>query len=141
MGAVVTRLEDWPERLRNAIERAVSEPFEYGSPDCATWVGTAIEAMTGEAPTAPYRGRYETEIGWKRLINAELGGSLEAGWTILLGEPVAPAFASRGDVVMIEHDGAMACGLVDLSGERVACVGLDGLEYLPLSSAYTAWKV
>lgn len=143
MGQGRMRREDWPARLGEAIDRARSEPFEYGSHDCALWVGKAIAAMTGDDPTAPYRGRYTTEIGWKRLVTAELGegASFEAGWTRLLGEPVPVARASRGDVVMIEVDGERAVGVVDLSGERVACVSLDGLEFVPLSLAVVCWKV
>lgn len=139
----VTRREDWPARLGEAIDAARVEPFEYGRHDCALWVGTAIEAITGEDPTAPYRGRYTTEIGWKRLVTAELGegATFEAGWTRLLGEPVPVAMAGRGDVVMIDQEGERAVGVVDLSGERVACVSLDGIEFVPLSLAVTAWKV
>lgn len=139
----MTRREDWPARLLEQIEAAAAEPFVWGSWDCGQWVGKVCEAMslTGHNPMEPWRGRYTTELGMRRILARDFGGDLVAFWTSVLGEPVELLTAGRGDAVVVEHDGDQASGIIDTSGERIAVLTLDGLEYLPLTAARAAWRL
>jgi hypothetical protein len=135
------RLEDWPARLLAVIDGAAARPFEWGRWDCGQFVGAAIEATTGANPVDQLAGRYTTETGMRRILTRDYDGSLQAFWSAQLGAPVPVTMAGRGDIVVVDHDGTQASGVVDLSGERVATLGLDGLEFLPIASAVAAWKV
>jgi hypothetical protein len=115
--------------------------FEWGRLDCLLFVADCIQAMTGEDLAAGIRGRYTTEVGSKRVLTSDLGGSLTAALTGKLGDPVPIPFSGRGDVVLVMVDGVEAAGVIDLSGERVAVLTLDGLESIPVSAARLAWKV
>jgi len=135
------RVENWPRHLQEFIETAASRPFEWGTFDCVQFVGEALDAMTGINPVENWRGRYTTETGAQRIINRDYGGSLTHGWTKILGDPIPVSRAGRGDVVVVETDGVKATGIVDLTGERVACLSIDGLEFVPISAAVSAWKI
>jgi hypothetical protein len=135
------RYEDWPGRLLAVIDAAQVREFVWGEWDCGQFVGACVEAMTGNNPVTSLRATYTTETGMKRILTRDYDGSLMAFWSAQLGAPVRVTMAGRGDIVVVEHDGTQASGVVDLSGERVACLGLDGLEYLPITSAVAAWKV
>lgn len=137
----MTRREDWPARLQAQLASAEARPFVWGEHDCCQWVGACIEACTGANPVAEWAGRCTTDAGAYRILAKHFGGSLESGWTKLLGAPVVPLTAMRGDVCLVQIDDQPACGVVDLSGERIACLSLDGLEYVPLTAAVAAWRV
>ena len=57
------RLEDWPERLAEAIEAANERPFSWGRHDCCLFACDAVMAMTGVDPAKPFRGKYKTKRG------------------------------------------------------------------------------
>ena len=135
------RFEDWPARLLAVIDGAAARPFEWGAWDCGAFVGACIEAQTGANPVAQLAGRYTTETGMKRILTRDYDGSLRGFWSAQLGAPILPTMAGRGDIVVVEVEGVQASGVVDLSGERVACLGLDGLEFVPIALAVAAWKV
>jgi hypothetical protein len=137
------RVENWPSRLNDVIQAAEGRPFSWGDWDCGAFVGACVEAVTGSNPMQPFAGQWDSETGMLRALAAGYGGSLEQFWTAALGgDPVPVVMAGRGDVVLVQDDdGVTASGIVDLSGERVACLSLDGLEFARLSAAIAAWKV
>lgn len=135
------RKEHWPSHLQTFLDYARTREFAWGDFDCCQFAGLAVEAQTGSNPIADARGRYGTAVGAQRVLRNSFGGSLRSGWTQVLGEPIPPALAQRGDVVLVEVDGVEAIGVVDLTGERVAVLTLDGLEYVTLSAALAAWRV
>jgi hypothetical protein len=135
------RYENWPCRLQILLDAAREQEFSWGTLDCCQWAGLAVEAQTGVNPIAHIRGKYRTAIGAKRVLNRDFGGSLRAGVTLSMGDPVPPLMAGRGDLVLVDLDGTECVGVVDLSGERIAAIGLHGLEFVPLTAAVAAWKV
>jgi len=140
----MTRYEDWPRRLDDFLQAASERPFSWGERDCCTLAADAVQAMTGDDPYTLWRGKYKSARGAARIV-AKAGG-LVGLWTQLLGQPVAPLMARRGDVVVV---GGVACapgwseaaGVVDLTGMWIACAGPAGLVSLPLSAAVAAWRV
>lgn len=129
------RLEDWPERLAAYVDAHRDTPFRWGQNDCATFAAGAVEAITGHPMEVPI---VESAQDYARFV-ADLG-ALREHVTDHLGEPLAsPAFAQRGDVVLLLVDGRDSLGVC--IGAQVAAPGPTGLLVVPLSRASTAWRV
>lgn len=131
------RREDWTARLNAVIESAREKLFKWGQHDCCLFVADCIQEMTDEDVAAEVRGRYTTEGGANRLLR-RLGGIEVFVDTIFNASPAVAA--RRGDVVLLDVQGS-PLGIIDLSGRRVAAVGPNGLQFLPLILVKKAWKV
>lgn len=129
------RLEDWPERLAAYVDAHRDTPFRWGQNDCATFAAGAVEAITGHPMEVP---TVESAADYARFVASS--GALGEHVTDHLGEPLAsPAFAQRGDVVLLLVDGRDSLGVC--IGAQVAAPGPTGLLVVPLSRASTAWRV
>jgi hypothetical protein len=134
------RYLDWPQRLAETVEAARTRTFEFGSFDCALFAADCVLAITGTDYAAPFRG-YESKTAAYRIITEH--GSLTGLLTSLLGEPIEPAFARRGDVVLAEIP------VVDGEGESVGvCLGVScafpkdtGLVLHSRAVAKLAWRI
>lgn len=131
------RLARWPELLATFVARRSNTPFEWGRSDCCLFVADAVEAMTGSDPVAQWRGFYSSERGAARLMRNN--GGVEGFATRILGAPVSPLMAQRGDVVLI--DTPTGVGLAICLGNTLAAQGKDGIEYFDFSKAKMAWHV
>ncbi|MCA3194500.1 MAG: hypothetical protein INH12_31060 [Cupriavidus sp.] len=131
------RLHDWPERLAAFIEARRERAFSWGESDCCLFVCDGIEAMTGTDPGERWRGLYQSERGARRVLRDNGGVSGLA--TLILGHPVPPALAGRGDVVVIDTPAGEALALC--VGANIAAQGEWGLEFHPSSAARASWKV
>lgn len=134
----MARREDWPLRLNAAIEAARERPFSWGKQDCCMFAAGVVRDLTGKDLAAPFRDAYagRDEAG---LLLAELGG-VEALATAFLGEPLpGPAFAQRGDVVMVQTDEGPALGICD--GAAAWFPGPRGLVHRPMGDWRKAWRV
>ncbi|NUA26101.1 DUF6950 family protein [Cupriavidus basilensis] len=130
------RLEDWPTRLAEFIEARHERAFSWGGSDCCLFVCDAIEAMTGTDPGSRWRGIYSSEKGARRVLRDNDGVAGIA--TLVLGLPVPPALAGRGDVVLIDTPHGEALGIC--LGAQVAAQGPDGIAFMAIGSAKAAWK-
>jgi hypothetical protein len=134
-----TRVEDWQERLAAFVESVRDVPFEWSVNDCVTLAAGAVEAVAGFDPMAHHRGSYR-DARTARLLIARSGG-LEA---LVLGcgcfREATPAFASRGDVVLVEdesgEDSLRVCLGVELIGP-----GEFGLSFDKNSSIKKVFKL
>jgi hypothetical protein len=133
----MNRLSDWPERLADFIEARRERGFSWGETDCCLFVCDGIEATTGTDLGARWRGLYQSEKGARRVLRDNGGVSGLA--TALLGPPVPPALAGRGDVVLIDTPGGEALALC--IGTSIAAQGLSGIEFHPTSAAKAVWKI
>ena len=131
------RRQDWPERLFAHIEAARGVPFAFGAHDCCLWAADAVLAMTDADPIEDIRGQWADEVSALRLLKER--GGVEAMVTEYLGDPIAPAFAQRGDVVLHTMSGRDSLGVC--VGDRFAAVADVGIEYVPMSAALKAWRV
>jgi hypothetical protein len=127
------RFQDWPKRLDAAIEDARKKSFAWGGHDCALFAADVVKAITGEDFAAPWRGRYESAVQAMRRLRPH--GGLPGLVTQLLGEPVKPEQARRGDVVL--KSGALGICL----GAKCAFTGLDGLVFVTLKECELVWHV
>jgi hypothetical protein len=130
------RLRDWQTRFSDFGKARASMPFVWGSNDCCSFAAAGVEAMTGSNPMADV-APYDSEMGALRRI-AEAGG-LEALAIQHLGDPVAPAFAGVGDVVLAVNEGREVLGICN--GTSVIGPGAAGLLVLDMDTALAAWKI
>ncbi|MEN9806089.1 MAG: hypothetical protein RL756_597 [Pseudomonadota bacterium] len=128
------RLKDWPERLAAFMDERRSMPFGWVTNDCSTFAADAVAAMTGECLQIPAADSPEA---YARLIRDH--GTLREMAEALLGEPIHPAYAQRGDVVLLVMDERETLGVC--VGAKIAGPGTDGLVLAPMSMAVAAWRI
>ncbi len=114
---MIERYPDWETRLSSWIGAHQDAVFEWGKNDCALFAGGAVAAITGFDATAPFRGRYTTKTGAARALIRYGAGTLEATFDSHLPQ-TAPAFARRGDVVLLPKKTGDAVGI---------CIGADAV--------------
>lgn len=130
------RRKDWEQRLVAAVE--ATPAFAWGAHDCCRFAARVVEAITGEDPARFHAGLGADAKEAQQLVHA--GGGLQALVTAALGEPIEPARAWRGDVMLVDCIGhRQTVGIC--MGARVACQGADGVVYLPRHRAVAAWRV
>lgn len=92
------RVSDWETKFNDYIDAHRDAEFQYGALDCARFVCGAVECITGRDLYAPYRNRYNTEIGAARALKRFGQGDLEATFAAQFDDrPIA--YAQRGDIV------------------------------------------
>jgi len=133
------RQEDWPERLAEKIATLRAQPFAWGRHDCCTFAMDCIEAITGEDPMAAFRGRYDDPVSATAVLKSIGKGSLYATLRGVFGNPVPPAQARRGDLVLFKQ--ASGPSVLICAGDRALGPGEAGLLDLPTLSAKYAFKV
>jgi hypothetical protein len=131
------RLVDWQLRYAAFMQERAAMPFAWGVNDCALFAADCVLAITGRDPAAALRGTYDDALGAARRIE-ELGG-LQAAASAALGEPVAPGFASVGDVVLAMNEGREL--LMVCNGTSAIGPAEGGAAALGMESAIVAWKV
>lgn len=138
----ITRLPEWENLLKAAIDAARAQSFEWGKFDCALAACDLIAAMTGTDPGAPYRGRYKDEAGALAIAGGELLGffsAIAAGCGFPL---VPPMLAHHGDLVLRKSVGAFpALGIVGPDGRFALCAGEKGLARVRMKHWIRAWRV
>jgi hypothetical protein len=98
--------------------------------------------MTGDDTTSEFKGPYKTKKEAYEFLKKIGYEGLAAIPNKLLGPPLpSPAYAGRGDGVLIVVDGEEALGIIDLSGRRAVSVDLNGLRFYEMKYVVTAWKV
>lgn len=130
------RLPDWEPRLHAYLAGVMRAPFAWGSHDCALFVGSAVEALTGVDPAAAYRGGYSTETGARLALKRHGKTTLVATFDAAFGASVAPAFAGRGDIILTTDSNAGVC-----MGGFAYLVGDVGLVKVNRSDWSRAWTI
>lgn len=143
MIAPLHRRADWPERLAAVIQAAHGRLFCWSERNCAFFAADAVRAMTGWDAAARVRGRMRTRRGAMAALArygaadvAALMAKVAAG----RGLPeIAPGFAQRGDVVLVETERGPALGIC--TGRHAAVPGRNGLVFNDMRAALKAWRV
>lgn len=131
------RRETWDTELMMYIHAVESTPFAWGEFDCVTFAAGCVEAMTGNDLMATIRGSYQNERGARRLLSSF--GGLRAAISSVLGEPISPLLARRGDVVTANgpHGETTAVCI----GARYIMTGTHDLVTGSMAGAIAAWRV
>lgn len=134
----MVRRDDWEARLHDYIAGLGGATFRWGKLDCALFSAGAVLAMTGVDPAAQYRGHYSTARGSVRALRKWGAGTLPATIDALF-PVIAPAFARRGDLVMV-GDAVGVCFGADalFVGEENGAAGLVRFGRAQWSKA---WRV
>lgn len=132
----MNRVPNWPRQLQQTLQAAREAAFSWGENDCCLFAANCCQAICGVDPAAPYRGRYRTEVGAKRVL-ANTHGSLEAAWDACFERVPVPQ-AMRGDVVLFESDFGRCIGVVWSGG--IWCVTEDGATR-SRAEPLIAWRV
>ncbi len=133
---MMTRYNDWPERLATFIEARRPRAFSWGQQDCVLFAADAVKEMTGVDLAEGHRG-YSTAKGAAARVE-EAGGMRELVASRLPEKH--PGLAQRGDVVLVEVDGRESFGVV--AGNGYWCgPGIDGLVFRPMAEVVAAFEV
>ncbi len=135
MQPILTRIDNWDAAFHAVLDDWAAAPFEYGSRDCALLAADVVLALTGTDFGAPFRGRYRSAAGSVRALRLYGAGDLPATLTAALGAPVHPAFAGRGDIVMLGGNAGVC------TGGQSLFVGDAGLEARATADCQMAWRV
>lgn len=127
---------DWAPRLNAYIigvqkQVAIGMAVDWGTNDCCTFLAGGVMAQTGFDPFEPYRGRYKTALGAKRILKRIGGGNLQTALEQAFGDPKAPAMAQRGDAGLLGD----ACGII--LGAQTLFLTSGGLT--PLKTVNLDW--
>jgi len=130
------RVDGWEQALYDYIEQSKDAVFTWGSTDCALWVATFVDSITGSHLADDWRGLYDTEEGAAALM-AERGFANAEAIADAALTPKNIRRAMRGDVVLL-HNGAL--GLCD--GRRCHFLTPDhGLVSVLTINCKKAWSV
>lgn len=134
------RRPDWPLLLEVYLDRARDTPFAWGLHDCATfaigWVELAREDLKPAEDLFTMLG-YNSASGALDAMGGRDLATIVDGWGYLT--QVQPAFAQRGDLVLVETGGRLSLGVC--AGDVAAGPGTVGLELLPMTAVHAAWRV
>lgn len=146
----MARKSDWEQALADYLAAATESPYRYGHHDCLLHPANAILAVTGTDLGKGHRGRYASARAARRYLNS-LGFRSPSEMLDSLLEDKPPAFAQRGDIVLISRDNpifvkrpAWDVPAVCTGGEAVVVGehgGRTGLIAIPRSEWTKAWKV
>lgn len=132
------RLPDWPARLGAVVAARLAAPFAWGGNDCAAFAADCVQAVCGTDRLHAARGPRGTERQARRLLR-RLGG-----WDAVTRcglQPVPPAQAGRGDLVLLRQAEGAAPALGVCLGEVAVCPGAQGLARVAMRHALRAWRV
>jgi hypothetical protein len=129
------RVPGWEIALVDEIDRARGMAFAWGVHDCATWAFDVRRRLTGIDAAAAWRGRYATAAGSVRVMRRLGWQTLPAMGCALLGAPIQPLCAQRGDIAMWGGAFGVCAGAV------AVFVAQAGLTERPMTETTMAWRV
>jgi N-methylhydantoinase B/oxoprolinase/acetone carboxylase alpha subunit len=131
---MMTRYEDWPERMEAALQRWAAVPFIRDRTDCVEYAIDMIFTITGERFVNPAHGEYWDERSASRSI-LKRGANLREVVSLYLGDTIAVAFAQRGDIVLDGNNLGVCIGAEVLFRSET------GLMRKDLLACACAWRI
>ena len=134
--------QGWEVRLSEYFDKMRNVPFKRGEHDCALFAGNCADVMTGLDFTSDFRKPYKTREQAYEFLKTLGYEGLAAIPNRLIGPPLpSPAYAQRGDGVLIEFGGEESLGIVDMSGKKAVTVGKDGFVFYDMKYWVKAWRI
>lgn len=131
------RVVGWEAALNAVVAAHRARPFLWGGSDCFTYPLDAIVAVTGRDPW-PGGHDYTSRLGAARCLAALGYASIADAFADRFAE-IHPVRAQRGDVGVVESDGALCGALVSASGFSGKTE--SGLVTFPRSIVVKAFRV
>jgi hypothetical protein len=132
----LTRRQNWPELLGAYIVANMARPHAWGSNDCVTFARGAVEAITGTVIELPCTWADEAQA----LAALDALGGLQAAVDTVLPRLPSPAYAQRGDIVMLTVP-SRPPWIAVCSEEFAWAPSISGLAQTSIGLAITAWSV
>lgn len=121
---------------RLAAYLATCQPFDWAARNCCQFAAGWVQRMEGRAPAIPS----VRDLAHSRRVLADMGGTLLAAVTAELArQPVAPAAARPGDVVLLQRVDGQTLGIC--AGRTAAVLTTDGVAHIPMQAATAAWHI
>ena len=132
------RPHGWENRLNRHLEACARKPFAWGEHDCITFAAQGVVAAGGPdlmgCIARPWNRR-------RAMLFVDLLGGVAGCITALARVagmlPVAPGYAMRGHLVLVDNNGQPAAGVV--VGPTVAIVSDPGFALRPFKTITHAW--
>lgn len=131
------RHEDWPNRLEAYVESKRSEPFKWGTNDCALFARGAVESVLVESSTSDLVMKYRSATGAKKWL---LDNDAVDLWDYLDKhfDRIHVRMAQRGDLVgHITTDKSIGLCLNGM----FTTPSDNGLLFASMDDAVTAWRI
>lgn len=132
-----------PAEVAGALERYQGAGFRYGVLDCCLFVANVLRDLVGKDYAAPWRDRYSTEFGARRIVATHNGLAGLAGTVfgkmkpIWAARPGSPVMLNPG---MVEQDCiGEALGIFD--GDQIVYLTDGGLQKAPITAGTGCWHV
>jgi hypothetical protein len=133
------RRPDWPLLLEVFVDQRRDWRFEWGRNDCVTfaaaWVALARPDLD-PMEQVERAGHHSAREALEWLAGRDLAQVMDE-WGELTR--IDPAFAQRGDVVLVDNEGRPALA-VCVGGYAVG-PGAEGAQFAPIATARAAWRV
>ena len=134
------KLPGWEQRLEGLLEAARAADLDYDQWDCCRLAARAVDLQMGTDLAEQFQRQYSSLHGALRVL-ADQGG-LRGMVCRLLGDPLPPLLAARGDIVAIPSgDPRFPMGLGVCTGHQVATIAPAGFVLHDLGVATECWKV
>lgn len=136
---LLTRLPDWQTRLHRYLCATRGRAIEPGQHDCCLFAAGSIDAQTGVDLAAPYRGRYATFSGGRRVLRR--AGHADHIALIAAHLPEAhPSQALAGDIAIVPTGEGPALGVVQGAVVYVLQAA-GGIALVPMAVVQRLFKV
>lgn len=145
--ANAARAAAWEQQLPELLTRWSASEYSMHRASCLHFARDVIVTLCGGEPLdalAVTLAEVTSPLGAARLLHRY--GTADAIITAVLGAPIAPLHARRGDLAAVPVEGALAghgdwsIGVVD--GTLIHLTAHDGgLAVLPLTDARHCWRV
>ncbi len=137
------RKENWAQILSEKIEKEISTPFAWGVSDCLQFPSNVAAAMLDydvKAKAQAHLYQYDSEEGARKIINESFNGDMGNVFDLVFNR-INLKSAGRGDIVLVNFNDVIACGIIDSTGRRAAVKSEAGILFAPSKSWSHAWRV
>lgn len=140
----MNRYPNWDIRLNQYISEVRDTPFKWGVHDCLSFANGAVTAQTGQGFADQWTGKATTARAAVRLYQARIRSEGPGNGPYALDGLLRriEGWPSRGNVVArkIEKQ-AMSYALGVCLGEKIALLGLDHMQFLPMEKDDLVWAI
>ena len=134
--ALGARFPDWPSHLNAVVNAARARPFAWTGHNCAAFAFDVVEAITGVRCHDRFAGLMRSAASARRAAR-EMDLHVDA--IVGADRRIPPAFAQRGDCVLIDTDTGKVLAIV--IDHRIAAQGPAGLVLIDSARILRAWAV
>ncbi len=129
--------------LADVLTKYHDAEFRYGALDCGLFVASVLRDWTGKDFGKPWRGRYCSEFGARRMVaeHKDMAGLASAAFG-----PMKPIWTARpGSPVLLNpemvKDDSIGEALGIFDGSQVHCLTDKGLMSVPILAGRACWHV